>query len=101
MLELFKFIFAVCAGTCFAVVLFVVGMFGFWCIGNQVVYYFDKSICTATVNEEVVYQGRCHFITVNSVGENGNSKHLTIYKDAMNLRPLNHYIAENIKVSEK
>ena len=49
----------------------------------------------------MVYSGRCHFITVTSVGENGNSKHLTIYKDAMNIKPLNHYIAENIKVSEK
>lgn len=50
------------------------------------------------LNNELVYDGKCHFISVSSVGENGNTKHLTIYGDILGFRPLKHYYANNIEV---
>ena len=63
-------------------------------------YLFDKSICTAYVEDQQVYQGRCHFLSISSVGENGNTKRLIIYKDKYGLQPLKKYVNENIKVQD-
>ena len=63
-------------------------------------YLFDKSMCTAYVEDQQVYQGRCHFLSISSVGENGNTKRLIIYKDKYGLQPLKKYVNENIKVQD-
>ena len=69
-------------------------------IGNYVSYKLDKSECQVYVENKIVYEGRCHFVTVNSIGENGNTKHLTVYKDILGLKPLKHYVNNDIKVKE-
>lgn len=67
---------------------------------NGLDFIFDKSNCTIYVNQEQVYAGRSHYINISSIGENGNTKHLTIYKDIFNLKPLKHYINNDIEVRE-
>ena len=61
----------------------------------------DKSICDVYVENQIIYSGRCHFIDIDSVGENGNTKHLIIYKDALKLKPIKHIINENIQIKEQ
>ncbi len=72
--------------------------FGVFAIFGAVDYFLDKSECNVFVNNSQVYSGACHFVSVSSVGENGNSKKVTIYKDICNLRPLKFYISENVEV---
>lgn len=48
---------------------------------------------------QLVYDDRCHFINIHSIGENGNTKLLTIYKDIILFRPKAKYLHENIKIS--
>lgn len=62
-------------------------------------YLLDKSECVATVAGNVVYNGRCHFISVRSIGENGNSKVLTIYNDIFGFKPKARYVNQDIEVS--
>jgi len=62
-------------------------------------YHFDKSMCKVYVNTQLVYDDRCHFINIHSIGENGNTKLLTIYKDIILFRPKAKYLHENIKIS--
>jgi hypothetical protein len=61
-------------------------------------YLNDKSICDVYVDNQRVYNDRCHFISIHSIGENGFTKQLTIYKDIFCFRPLKKYISENIVV---
>lgn len=73
-------------------------LFGLYAGGNGVFYLLDKSMCAVTVDNKQVYNDRCHFVNISSIGENGNTKHLTIYKDIFCLKPKAHYISENIVV---
>lgn len=77
------------------IILLVFGIYGGFYLAD---FYLDKSMCKAYVNNQLVYDGRCHFISVDSIGENGNSKILTIYKDKTGLKPKAKYIHENIEV---
>lgn len=60
----------------------------------------DQSYCTAKVNNQVVYNGRCHYLDIESIGENGNTKHLTIYGDKWKTHPVKQFINNNITVGE-
>lgn len=64
-------------------------------------YLLDKSQCEVLVNNKVVAQTGCHFVYIDSIGENGNTKRVTIHKDILNLKPLNHYVSNNIVVNTK
>ena len=68
-------------------------------LSNGINYLLDKSECVATVEDNVVYNGRCHFISIGSIGENGNSKKLTIYNDIWRLHPKARYVNQNIEVT--
>lgn len=59
-------------------------------------YIFDKSICDVYVDEKQVYNDRCHFINMSSIGENGNTKRLTIYSDIFGFKPIKTYVSDNI-----
>ena len=63
-------------------------------------YKLDKTECAVYIENQFVHQGRCHFINISSIGENGNTKHLTIYKDILCLKPLKHYINNDIQIKE-
>ena len=65
---------------------------------NFVNYFLDKSVCAVYVENKQVYDGKCHFVGIHSIGENGNTKELTIYQDKCGLKPLKRYVSENIKV---
>lgn len=60
----------------------------------------DQSYCTAKVNNQVVYNGRCHYLDIESIGKNGNTKHLTTYGDKWKSRPVKQFINNNITVGE-
>lgn len=93
-MEALKYIIVV-LGIIFLVILFIIGLaLGF----TYVDFVLDKSDCAVKVNNQIVYEGRCHFVTVHSIGENGNSKHVTIYKDVLQTQPLAHYVSENVEV---
>lgn len=61
-------------------------------------YLNDKSICNVYVDNQRVYNDRCHFIAIRSIGENGNIKELTIYEDIFGFKPIKKYVSENIVV---
>lgn len=63
-------------------------------------YRLDQSYCTAKVNNQVVYSGRCHYLDIESIGENGNTKHLTIYGNKWKYRPVKQFVNNNITVGE-
>lgn len=63
-------------------------------------YRLDQSYCTAKVNNQVVYSGRCHYLDIESIGENGNTKHLTIYGNKWKSRPVKQFVNNNITVGE-
>lgn len=80
----------------------VVGfIFGLYSAFNYTDYKLDKSECNVYVDNNLVYSGRSHFISIDSIGENGNTKSLTIHKDVLCLKPDAHYVSENIKVEKK
>lgn len=60
----------------------------------------DQSYCTAKVNNQVVYNGRCHYLDIESIGENGNTKHLTVYGNKWKSRPVKQFVSNNITVGE-
>ena len=68
---------------------------------NYAEYKLDKSECNVYVDNNLVYSGRSHFVSIDSIGENGNTKSLTIHKDVLCLKPDAHYVSENIKVEKK
>ena len=63
-------------------------------------YYLDKSMCKAHVAEDLVYQGRCHFLSVSAIGENRITKKLVIYKDKIGLKPIKVFINDDIKITD-
>lgn len=90
-------------GVCLLVTIFTIAVlmiFGTIFAINGGNYLLDQSMCTAYVEDQQVYQGRCHFLSLSSIGENGNSKKLIIYKDKLGLKPLKKYVNENIKIQE-
>ena len=68
---------------------------------DSIKYKLDKSECNVYVDNNLVYSGRSHFVSIDSIGENGNTKSLTIHKDVLCLKPDAHYVSENIKVEKK
>lgn len=76
-------------------------IFGSYSALNYAEYKLDKSECNVYVDNNLVYSGRSHFVSISSIGENGNTKSLTIHKDVLCLKPDAHYVSENIKVEKK
>lgn len=68
--------------------------------GTWADYRLDQSYCTAKVNNQAVYNGRCHYLDIESIGENGNTKHLTIYGNKWKTRPVKQFVNNNITVEE-
>ena len=84
----------------FLIIIFLAGLcFLSYTTINGTLYLLDKSECVATVAGNVVYNGRCHFISVHSIGEYGNSKVLTIYNDIFCFKPKARYVNQDIEVS--
>lgn len=68
--------------------------------GNWADYRLDQSYCTAKVNNEVIYNGRCHYLDIESIGENGDTKHLTVYSNKWKTRSVKQFVNNNITVEE-
>lgn len=79
-------------------VLCVILILGVMCTFNYLHYKLDDSNCIVWVNKQIVYTGRTTFVHIESIGENGNTKHVTIYKDKFHLKPSAHYVSNNVEV---
>lgn len=95
------FIKDVIALFCFSIIVLIV--ITILCCGikigiNGFGYLNDKSICNVYVDNQRVYNDRCHFINIHSIGQNGFTKQLTIYKDIFGFKPIKQYVSENIVV---
>ena len=64
-------------------------------------YFLDESYCTLFIDNKQVYEGRCHYVDINSIGENGNTKQVVIYKDAFLFKPIKKFVSENVVLKEK
>lgn len=73
-------------------------IFGIIGTTNYLNYKLDDSDCVVWVDKQIVYTGRTALISIGSIGENGNTKHVKIYKDKFHLRPAAHYVSNNVKV---
>ena len=76
----------------------IIGIIGFYGAGFFA-SKIDHSTCVATVDNNEVYRGKCHFLSVESVGENGNTKKLTIYDGVLLIIPYKIYVSDNIIVT--
>lgn len=80
----------------FIILIIAVGL-GLECLD----YVLNKAECNLYVEKKLIWSGRCHFINISSVGENGNTKITTVYKDIIKLKPLKVYVNNDIEVKEK
>lgn len=64
-------------------------------------YFLDESYCTLFIDNKQVYEGRCHYVDINSIGENGNTKEVVIYKDAFLFKPIKKFVSENVILKDK
>lgn len=79
---------------CFFVLLIAGLTYGMAYLG----YTLNKAKCSVQVNKEVVYEGRCHFVSVNSVGQNGNSKEVHIYSGILRLVQVKEYMSQDVEI---
>ena len=70
----------------------------FWV--GYVQYFFNKSDCSVWVNGDLVYNGKCHFVNVDPVGEYGNSKRVVIYSDERRWFQVQKYISDDVEIKE-
>lgn len=63
-------------------------------------YFFNRSDCSVWVNGDLVYNGKCHFVDVEPVGEYGNSKRVAIYSDARKWFQVQKYISDDVEIKE-
>ena len=83
----------------FVIVFFAAILFApiYW---GYVEYHFNKSDCSVWVDNEMVYNGKCHFVSVEPVGEYGNSKRVAIFQDVRKWHQVQKYISENVQIKE-
>lgn len=88
--------------TIIIVLIFIVGLpIGFISAVNLTNYFLDESYCTLFIDNKQIYEGRCHYVDINSIGENGNTKQVVIYKDAFLFKPIKKFVSENVVLKEK
>lgn len=98
--DFFKMVFCVMTGGILALLGIMIFLALIMLAGIWSDYKLDQSYCTAKVNNEVVYNGRCHYLDIESIGENGNTKHLTVYGNKWKSRPVKQFVNNNITVEE-
>lgn len=76
----------------------IIGIIGFYGAGFFA-SKIDHSTCVATVDNNEVYRGKCHFLSVEPIGENGNTKKLEIYDGVLLIIPYKIYVSDNIIVN--
>ena len=81
MIDNLKFLFGMILFIALAFGIIIALLIGLFLGCEYLDYKFDKSMCKVEVSNKTVYEGRCHFVSVNSVGENGNTKHVTIFSE--------------------
>lgn len=64
-------------------------------------YNCDETNISLLVDGKEVYTGKGHFIRIDSIGENGNTKKVKIYKDIIKIHISNLYVSDNVKVINK
>lgn len=93
MLSIIIFLILSLIALVFLIVILVAGV-------NYTGYFLNKANCIAKVDNNTVYNGNCHFIALDSVGENGNTKVLKVYKDKTGFILLKQYASDNITITE-
>lgn len=80
---------------------FLIGLpFGLYATVNFANYFLDKSHCTLFIDGEQIYEDRCHYVDIDSIGQNGNSKRVVIYKDAIHVVPVKKFVSDNVVLKE-
>ena len=101
-MELIKTIFAAIATmiiVILAAVFIIAGLiFSLYTTFEFADYIFDNTQCSVYVEDKLEYSGRCHYISISSIGENGFTKDVTIYKDVLNLRVEKHIVNDDIRI---
>ena len=82
------------------IALLIGGVLAFVVVCNWVGYALNPSECKVLVNGEKVYEGRCHYVTVQPLGEYGNSKKVSIYSDKGKLIQIKKYISEDVEITD-
>ena len=68
--------------------------------GEYVRFHFNHSTCSVIIDNKNVYSGYCHFVNVDPVGEYGQSKKVTIYKDVIKWHVQQIYISDKVELKE-
>ena len=64
-------------------------------------YKLDKTNIKVTVNNEQVYKGKSHFVIINPIGLNGNTKEVIIVEDIYGFRPIKKYVSNNVEIESE
>lgn len=82
------------------VAIFILGtvIIGIYCACMLFDYNFDKTNCNLYVDNKLVYTGRTALVHVDSIGENGNTKKVTVSKDKYGLYNDKVYISNNVRL---
>lgn len=62
---------------------------------------FNQAECSVWVSKKMVYNGKCHFVKVEPVGEYGNSKKVSIYSDVQKWHQVKKFISDDVEVRER
>ena len=63
-------------------------------------YLLNKAECSVWVDKQMVYNGKCHFVSVDPVGEYGSSKRVSIYSDVAKFIQVKKYISEDVEIKD-
>lgn len=83
------------------ILILIFGIFFLYCGIALIDSYVNKTICKVYVENKLVHTGYCHYITIHSIGENGNTKHVSIYKDKILLKPILNFINNDVRIEGK
>lgn len=86
--------------VCSFLILLLVALLALPLYVGYIGYHFNKSDCSVWVDNNMVYNGKCHFVDVEPVGEYGNSKRVAIYYDVRKWHQVQKYISEDVQIKE-
>ena len=80
------------AGVCAITIAFIIFILG-------LIFFTNTGDCTVYVDNQQVYSGACKYVGVSSIGENGNTKIVSLNNGFLALFTYKRYISNNVKVN--
>lgn len=86
-----------CSMFCVAMFFILLLFCGLFC-SDLCCYILNQAYCHLYIDGKQVYNGRQYFVEIHSVGENGNTKEVIIYRDKLKLKPKKVYVSNDVRM---